>query len=148
LPEWIPASAMIDGRDAFDIAFSVRAELGTPDIPVVLTRETQQIDGAVRDAAGKPVVDCPVIVFSTDRRFWSPQSRRVVLRRTDSHGGLLFNLGAALPPGEYYVAAAPDLAQGEQYDPILLAATASSARRVTVAPGGSETVQIRLGRKQ
>jgi hypothetical protein len=148
LPDWISSSAMIDGHDAFDDAFAVRADLGMPDIPVVLTRETQQIDGGVEDGAGRPVVDCPVVVFSTDRHFWFPQSRHVAVRRTDSTGGLLFNLAAALPPGEYYVAAAPDLGPGEQFDPVLLADAATSARRVTVPVGGSQTVRIRLGRRQ
>jgi hypothetical protein len=148
LPDWIPGSAMIDGHDAFDDAFAVRADLGTPEIPVVLTRETQQIDGGVRDDAGRPVVDCPVVVFSTDRRFWFPQSRHIAVRRTDAAGGLLFNLAAALPPGEYYVAAEPDLGPGEQFDPALLADAATKARRVTVSSGGSETVRIRLGRRQ
>jgi hypothetical protein len=147
LPDWISGSAMIDGHDAFDDAFAVRADLGTPEIPVVLTRETQQIDGGVRDGAGHPVVDCPVVVFSTDRRFWFPQSRHIAVRRTDATGGLLFNLAAALPPGEYYVAAAPDLGPGEQFDSALLADAAASARRVTVSSGGSETVRIRLSRQ-
>jgi hypothetical protein len=148
LPDWISGSAMIDGHDAFDDAFAVRADLGTPEIPVVMTRETQQIDGGVRDGAGRPVVDCPVVVFSTERRFWFPQSRHIAVRRTDATGGLLFNLAAALPPGEYYVAAEPDLGPGEQFDPVLLADAAASARRVTVSSGGSETVRIRMGRRQ
>jgi hypothetical protein len=148
LPDWISGSAMIDGHDAFDDAFPVRADLGTPEIPVVMTRETQQIDGGVRDGAGRPVVDCPVVVFSTDRRFWFPQSRHIAVRRTDATGGLLFNLAAALPPGEYFVAAEPDLGPGEQFDPALLADAATTARRVAVSLGGSETVRIRLGRSQ
>jgi hypothetical protein len=148
LPDWISGSAMIDGHDAFDDAFAVRADLGTPEIPVVLTRETQQIDGGVQDGAGRPVVDCPVVVFSTDRRFWFPQSRHIAVRRTDAMGGLLFNLAAALPPGEYYVAAEPDLGPGEQFDAALLADAATAARRVTVSSGGSETVRLRLGRRQ
>jgi hypothetical protein len=148
LPDWISGSAMIDGHDAFDDAFAVRADLGAPEIPVVLTRETQQIDGGVRDGTGRPVVDCPVVVFSTDRRYWFPQSRHIAMRRTDATGGLLFNLAAALPPGEYFVAAAPDLGPGEQFDSALLAQAALSARRVTVTAGGSETIQIRLGRRQ
>jgi uncharacterized protein (DUF2141 family) len=146
LPEWIPASAMIDARDAFDIAFQVRPNLGTPEIPVILTRDTQQIEGDVRDAGGRPVADCPIVVFSTDRQFWFPQSRRVVLRRTDTGGGLLFNLGAALPPGEYFVAAIPDLQPGEQFDSVVLAQAAASAKRISVAAGGSASVQVRLAR--
>jgi len=102
----------------------------------------------VRDGAGHPVVDCPVVVFSTERRFWFPQSRHIAVRRTDATGGLLFNLAAALPPGEYYVAAEPDLGPGEQFDPALLADAATAARRVTVSSGGSETVRIQLGRRQ
>jgi hypothetical protein len=146
--DWIQGSAMIDGHDAFDEPFAVGTNLGTPDIPVVLTRETQQIDGAVRDGTGHPVVDCPVVVFSTDRRLWFPQSRHIAVRRTDTTGGWLFNLGAGLPPGEYFVSLAPDLGPGEQFDPTILADLASSARRVTVAPGGSQSLQLRLNHSQ
>ena len=147
VPDWIAGTAMIDGHDAFDDAFAVRPDLGTPDIHVELTRETQQIDGVLKDAAGHPVTDCPIVVFSTDRRYWFPLSRHIAMRRTDATGGMLFNLGAALPPGEYYIAAAPDLGPNEQYDPTLLAEAETTARKVTVAPGGSQTVQLRLARK-
>lgn len=147
VPDWIAGTATIDGHDAFDDAFAVGPDLGTPDIPVVLTRETQQIDGALRDAAGRAVTDCPVVVFSADRRFWFPQSRHIAMRRTDATGGLLFNVGAALPPGEYYVAPAPDLGPNEQFDPAVLAEAAATARKVTLTAGGSETVQLRLGKK-
>jgi hypothetical protein len=147
LPDWIAGSAIIDGHDAFDEAFAVGPNLGAPDIPVVLTQETQQIDGTLRDGRGHAVTDCPVVIFSADRRFWFPQSRHIAMRRTDTTGGLLFNLGAALPPGEYYVAAAPDLGPNEQYDPSLLGDLTATARKVTMATGSSETVQLRLAKK-
>lgn len=147
LPDWIPAHAMIDGHDAFDDAFPVGMDLGTPDIPVLLTRETQQIDGTLLDSSGRPVADCPVVAFSTDHRFWFPQSRHIALRRTDRSGGFLFNLAAALPPGAYYVAAVPDLEPNEQFDPTLLSEVAAQAREVTVASGGSATVHLRLAHR-
>lgn len=144
IPQWIPASAMIDGHDAFDDAFAVRPDLGSPEIPVVLTRETQQIDGTLRDNAGRPVPNCPVVVFSTERRFWYPQSRHIAVYRTNETGGLLFNVAAGLPAGEYFVAAAPTLGQNEQFDPTLLADLAAAAQKVRVATGGSQTVQLKL----
>ena len=78
IPQWIPASAMIDGHDAFDDAFAVRPDLGSPEIPVVLTRETQQIDGTLRDNAGRPVPNCPVVV--SRRRGGSGTRSRVTSR--------------------------------------------------------------------
>ena len=47
-------------------------------------RPSKSTGGAGPRRNGHIVTDCPVIVFSTDHRFWFPQSRRVVLRRTDT----------------------------------------------------------------
>jgi hypothetical protein len=73
---------------------------------------------------------------------WFPQSRRIVVRRSNEAGDLLFGLASGLPSGEYYVAAAPDLAAGEQFDPALLADLAKTATRVSLAPNDARTVAL------
>jgi hypothetical protein len=136
---------MIDGHDGFDEPFAVRSDLGSPEIPVVLTRDTQQIDGTLHDGSGHAVTDCPVLVFSTDRRWWFPTSRHIAVHRTDETGAFVFNLAAGLPPGRYFIAPMPDLLPGEEFDSALLSDLAARARTVTLAAGGSATVRLTLG---
>src|SRR5262249_62353766 len=93
---------------------------------------------------GNSVQDCAVIAFSTERRFWFPQSRRIVVRQSGSDGVFVFGLGAGLPPGEYYVAALPDLGPGEQFDSVLLGGLAKTAERVKLADGDSKTVDVKV----
>ena len=94
---------------------------------ILLTDDAPEIAGTARDAKGKPVHDCTVIAFSADRRFWFPQSRRIVVRQSGEDGLFVFGLAAGLPPGEYYVAALPDLGPGEQFDSVLLGELAKTA---------------------
>ena len=114
------------------------------DVSILLTDDSPEIAGTARDAKGKPVHDCTVIAFSTDRRFWFPQSRRIVVRQSGEDGLFVFGLAAGLPPGEYYVAALPDLGPGEQFDSVLLGELAKTAERVRLADGDSKTVDVRL----
>ena len=114
------------------------------DVSILLTDDSPEIAGTARDAKGKPVHDCTVIAFSTDRRFWFPQSRRIVVRQSGEDGLFVFGLAAGLPPGEYHVAALPDLGPGEQFDSVLLGELAKTAGRVRLADGDSKTVDVRL----
>src|SRR5262249_24436039 len=97
---------------------------------------------------GNSVQNCTVIAFSTERRFRFPQSRRIVVRQSGTDGVFVFGLAAGLPPGEYYVAALPDLGPGEQFDSVLLSELAKTAERVKLADGDSKTVGVKLVREK
>ena len=147
IPDWHAASAMIDGVDALDAPFEVTSR-GRDDVVLTFTSDSQQIDGSVRTPAVAPAGDCPVVAFPVDPRLWFPQSRRIVVRRSNDAGDVLFGLASALPSGEYYVAAAPDLATGEQFDPALLSQLAKTATRLSLQPNDGQTVALIAGGKK
>jgi len=144
--DWFAKAAMIGGIDALDVPFELTAGAAPADIAVTLTDDAQQIDGRVKNAQGKAAANCPVVVFPVDQRLWFPQSRRIVVRASNDNGELLFGLASALPPGDYYVAVAPGLADNEQFDPAVLSELATRAQRMTLAPNDSKTVSLVIGK--
>ena len=80
------------------------------------------------DNAGSGRSDRFVVVFSTDRRSWFYNSRRVAGIRPDPDGRYTIR---NLPSGEYFAVSA-DLEQGEWFDPQVLDGLATGATRVTL----------------
>ena len=144
VPDWFPRMALVGASDALDMPLTLGPGADTRDVLILLTDDSPEIAGTARDGRGKPVPDCTVIAFPVDHRFWFPQSRRVVVRQAGRDGVFVFGLAAGLPPGEYYVAALPDLGPGEQFDSVLLGELAKTAERVRLADGDSKTIDIRL----
>jgi hypothetical protein len=144
VPDWFPRMALIGASDALDVPLTIGAGVEAHDVSILLTDDAPEIAGTARDAGSSPVAACTVIAFSTDKRFWFPQSRRIVVRQCGGDGLFVFGLAAGLPPGEYYVAALPDLGPGEQFDSVLLSELAKTAERVKLADGDSKTVDVRV----
>ncbi len=115
-------------------------------VVVTFTDRVTEISGTLQDAAGKPVPDYVLLVFSTDKRFWMPQSRRTQQTRPESNGQFLFR---NLPPGEYFITALPDLDASEWNDPAFLANLASqSPTKITLAEGEKKVQDLKIGRIQ
>lgn len=145
VPDWFAATAIAGSRDVLDVPLA----LGQQDargVTIVMTDDAPEIAGTVRDAKNQTVRSCSVVAFPVDRALRYPQSRRIALRQCGDDGLFVFGLAAGLPPGEYYVAAVPDLAPNEQFDSVLLDELARTAARVTLADGDSKTVHVSLAR--
>jgi protocatechuate 3,4-dioxygenase beta subunit len=145
VPEWFATSAMLDGRDALDMPIDVGPGAVRGDALITLTDDTQEVSGTVRDRSGRPSRDCAVVVFPVDRRFWFPQSRRIVFRQSNTGGEYVFGTAAGLPAGDYFLAAMPDGRAGEQFDPRYLDELAATAVRITLQEGDAKTVDVRIG---
>ena len=141
VPDWFPKSAMRDGRDVFDWPMDIEPGRAS-DLAVTITDDTQDIDGVVVDAAGRPVRECAVLLFAVDKSFRFPQSRRIASRLTSVDGAFVFGLAAGLPPGDYFVAAVPGDRPNEQFDPAYLDALTGAATRVSLGAGESKTVKL------
>lgn len=143
IQDWAGRSALVNDRDVFDEPLELTSSPVT-GIVVTLTDEPQEIVGTVKDATGRARRDVTVVAFSADKRYWFPQSRRIAIRQSDSEGTVVFGMAAGFPPGDYYVAAAPDLAPGEQFDSSVLESLLPNAQKVSVGRGDSRTVQLRI----
>jgi hypothetical protein len=143
IQDWAGRTALVNGHDVFDEPLELTSSPVT-GVVVSLTDEPQEILGSVKDATGRPRRDVTVVAFSADQRFWFPQSRRIAIRQSDSEGHVVFGMAAGFPPGDYYVAVATDLAQGEQFDSSLLESLIPTAQKVSVGVGDSKRVELRI----
>jgi hypothetical protein len=81
------------------------------------------------------------MVFSTERAYWTPGSRRVQQARPASDGRYRL---AGLPAGEYFVCALTDLDRSQLYDPAFLESLVSGSFKITLADGEKKTQDLKL----
>ena len=134
-------SAMWQGQDAADVPIDVRPGADVSGIVVTLSDRQTQVSGTVRDGAGRPTPNFPIVAFSTNRALWFANSRRVQQARVLSDGRFTIT---GLPAGEYYIAALTDLNLNELYDPAFLDAIVSASLKVTIADGEKKTQDLKL----
>ena len=65
------ASAVVKGRDVLDFPFDVGPRRGRADAVVTFTDATQDVNGTLQDASGRPAPDYTIVVFAADNRFWT-----------------------------------------------------------------------------
>jgi hypothetical protein len=135
-------SAMLNGKDVADEPIDVRQGSEIKDLVVTFTDRLSEISGTLQDAAGKPVVGFPIIVFSTNRAAWTFGSRRIAQAHPASDGTYKVQ---GLPAGEYYVCALTDLDPSDLYDPAFLDQLAPASFKITLADGEKKTQNLKLG---
>lgn len=140
---WLAKSVLSQGQDLLDGTLSVAPGQDVTDVSVVFSDRQTELRGTFYDSAGHPVPGYDVVVFATDRRFWTPGSRRVqhLLLGRDGH----FDFDN-LPAGDYLLAAVTHADADDLADPDWLDAVAPLALHVTLADGEHKTQDIRLGR--
>jgi len=132
-------SAILNGQDIMDEPLVVGGDRDLAGLVVTLTDRTNPLTGTVLGAAGAPVVDTDVLLFAADRRYWTFDSRRVLVTQPDSGGRYRF---AHVPAGDYLVVAA-DIDEGSQFDPDVLMKLSGRAERVTITEGVPATRNLR-----
>ena len=140
---WILRSAIVNGVDGSDVAIHVKPGENIEGVVVTLTDRPAEISGVLQTAAGEPAPDYVLIVFSSDKRFWVPRTRRTRLVRPDLAGHFV---ARDLPAGGYLIAAVTDVEDGQWNDPAFLASlAASSPIEITLAEGDRKVQNIRIG---
>lgn len=139
---WALKSVMANGRDIADATLDMRSGVDVSNVVVTFTDRPAEISGTVVDGAGRVTPNFPIIVFSTDRAYWTLGSRHVQLARPSSDGQYKVS---GLPAGEYYVCAVTAVDRTEQYDPAFLEQLAPVAFKITIADGEKKVVPLKLG---
>jgi len=100
---WWFDSAVAEGREVLDRQLPV----GDTDVSLrlSLTDSLAGLSGYVRDASGNASPDITVVLFASDRMFWSRDSRRVRVAQAATDGSYSV---PHVPPGDYYLAAFRD----------------------------------------
>jgi hypothetical protein len=138
-PWWL-MEATIDKHDALRAAVAVRESLPAH---VTFTDRVAHLTGAVLSTAGAPAAENGVLIFSTDRTLWMPDTGVVRLTKPSSDGRYAFT---NLAPGNYFLAAVADMAPLEMFDPVMLERLSRSAVRVTLVEGDKKVQDLPGGR--
>jgi protocatechuate 3,4-dioxygenase beta subunit len=141
---WTLKSVMLGGRDIADAPIEIRSGVDVPGVVVTFTDQPSELSGSVTDASGRPTTGFPIIVFSTDRQYWTLGSRRVQTARPGTDGKYKVT---GLPAGEYFVCAVTAVDRSEVYDPAFLEQLVPLAFKITMADGEKKVQDLRLGGK-
>jgi hypothetical protein len=137
-PWWLK-SITIDDREILDRPLEIPRS--ATRLRVTFSDRASELSGFVSDAAGTPITDSYVVVFSEDARTWFQHSRRVAGIPLNAQGRYTV---ANLPAGDYFVAVSRDLETNEWFDPERLTELRAAASRVTIRE--NETVSRNITR--
>jgi hypothetical protein len=144
-PDWTVQSVGVAGRDVTDAVLAM-GERDLTDVVVVFTDRPASVRGTVSRDGGPIDAGLAVFLFPADESRW-PDAR--VSTRTFRTVRPFADGGFTIPnvvPGEYLVAAVPDVVAGDWPDAPFLAALAPQGTRVRVDPNQAATVTLRPGR--
>jgi hypothetical protein len=137
---WAVRSALLStGTDWLDAPLTIDSDT---NLMIAMTTRRSELSGQIRNAGGAAVPDLFVIAFSTDRRFWGIETRRVQAVRPAADGAFIIK---DLPPGEYFLGALVDVDNGDWIRPGFLDPIAAVAVKVTITEGGTTVQDIRIG---
>jgi hypothetical protein len=136
---WWLKSLVVNGRDLLDAPLDLRQ--GSDDAVVTFSDRASEIAGRITDAQGAPAPEAYAVVFAADRSAWFFNSRRVAAVHPGRDGQFSIR---NLPPGEYRIAAALDLDQGEWFDPAVLERLLPAATPLTIAGPERKTVELTI----
>jgi len=138
---WTLKSSLVGGHDTLDFPLELRPNENPSGGVLTFTDQTQTLSGTLQDATGRPTSDYTIIVFASDKQYWTPQARRIASTRPGTDGKYTFR---GLPAGDYRVTAVTDVEPGEWYDPTFLAQLAAASIPVTLNEGQTKTQDLKL----
>jgi hypothetical protein len=139
--KWTIRSSSSNGRESFDAPLRVNPN-ETLEWTIAYTDKPATLSGVFQDRTGRAATDYFILVFSSDRKYWTPGSRRTRVMRPATDGAFSTK---GLPAGEYFLGALTDLELGEWNDPALLEQLARSSLKVTLRDGETTTQDLRIG---
>ena len=138
---WIVESVTVNGEDALDFPLEVKGGRAVSGVSVVMTDRIAELSGTVADQKGQPATEQTLLLYSTDPKYWGPQSRRVRTTRAGADGHYLFR---GVPPGDYRLTTLVDPEPGSWYDKTFLEELDSTSVRVTIGEGEKKVEHVRI----
>ena len=138
---WVVESAIVEGQDALDFPFEVKAGQPIGSAVITLTDRRAELTGTVADAHGQPAPGYTLLLYPSDQRYWMPRSRRIRTTRPATDGQFVF---ASVPPGDYKLVPVGDVEPGAWFDPAFLQHVDPAALRVSINEGEKKVQNVRL----
>ncbi len=102
------------GQDALAQPLELKAEQTVSGAVVTLTDRYTELSGTILEANGYPATEYMIVLYPTDQRFWTPDSRRRRITRGHPNGSYVMR---GMPPGDYYIATVLDPEFGDWFKP-------------------------------
>jgi hypothetical protein len=138
---WMLKAVVAGGEDITDRPVEFAPGQTTSGVQVTLTKKVSTLTGLVTDTRGNPVLDAAVVVFPSDEKLWTFQSRFIKAARPDQEGKYRIT---ALPSADYLIVALQGLEDGQAGDPEFLASIRDAAARFDLAEGETKAVDVKL----
>ena len=139
---WTMKSVVINGEDITDTPMEFPAGQTVSGMQIVLTKKVTSLAGQITDSRGNPVLDATLVVFPSDEKLWTYQSRFIRAARPDQDGK--FRVSGLPGPERYLAVALQGLEDGQAGDPEFLATIRDLATRVELGEGESKSVDVKL----
>lgn len=142
LPDgWMLKSVMRGRRNITDTWIDVKSGEDLGEIEVIITNHVTSVRGQLTDDRNRPLGDATVLLFPNDADKWFETSRTIRSTRPDQQGTWQIK---GLPAGDYLAVALDYIEDGAWNDPDYLESLRRDARRITVSPGGSHNIALKL----
>jgi hypothetical protein len=143
---WIVKSVMMGGENVADRPVAIKSGSRLSDVVITFTDRHAELSGRLVDTAGRPAPEYFVFVFSTNRAHWTPNAVRLMRPPTRPASDGTYRV-AALPPGEYYVAALTEIDDADIYDAAFLEQVAAAAFKISIAEGEKKKQDLQIGNR-
>jgi hypothetical protein len=140
-PGWVLDSITAGGQDVLDFPLEVRAGRDVTGVAVTFSDQVTELSGTIADQKGEPATEHTILLYPTDQKFWTPQSRRIRSARAGVDGHYTFRM---VPPGEYRLTALVDPEPGAWFDREFLEQLDSSSARVVLAGGEKKVEHVKV----
>jgi hypothetical protein len=143
-PGWTLKSVVTGGRDLLNAPFEVHPREDFSGAVVTYSDRHTALDGQLTNAAGQPVSQFRVLVFSSNHDRWAPTvlPRWMASVRAGVDGSFRI---VGLPPGEYYVCALVEAAQPPTADEAFLTSLVPASIKIVLADGETHTQTFKVG---
>lgn len=138
---WALKSVFANGQDITDVPMEFPAGQTVGGVQIVLTKKISALSGQVTDSKGNPVLDATVVVFPSNEKLWTFQSRFIKAARPDQDGKYRVT---GLPGESYLVMALQGLEDGQAGDPEFLATVKDLGTKLDIADGETKAVDVKL----
>jgi hypothetical protein len=140
---WWLRSVDVNGRDVLDFPLEIGSAGDVSGAVATFTDRHTELSGTLQNAANVPAPDYFVVVFSSERAFWRPASRRVQFTRPGTDGRFAFR---DLPAGDYLIAALIDMEPSDLLDASFMERLIPGAQPVHLNDGEKKTQDLKLVR--